>query len=88
MGEACVTMALLQSIFSKLSMLQEKLESYMTLTSPRNLFPVNTQHRVKRLLLQRSIYSRKPLFPWILTVKYVGFKCDGIIMTDRGIKVL
>lgn len=28
------------------------------------------------------------LFPWILRVEYVGFKCNGIIMTDRGIKVL
>jgi len=63
MDEACVTMALLQSIFSKLSMPQEKLESSMTLTSPRNLLPVDTQHRVKRQLLQSYISSGKPLIP-------------------------
>lgn len=61
MGEGSVTMALLQSVFSKLSMLQEKLESYMTLTSPRNLLSVNTQHRVKKQLLQRCISSGKLL---------------------------
>lgn len=63
MGEGSVTMALLQSIFSKLSMLQDKLESYMTLTSPRNLLPVNTQHKMKRQLLQRCVSSGKLLIP-------------------------
>lgn len=91
MGEDSFTVASIQSIFSKLFMLQENLGSYMILTSPRNLFPVDTQHRVIKAATQsysEILLAVNPLFPCILIVKYVGFKCNGIIMTGREMKVL
>lgn len=46
MSEVSATMALLQPIL-QLSVLQKKLGSYMTLTSPRNLLPVGAQQSEK-----------------------------------------
>lgn len=64
LGEACVTMVSLQSFFGKMSVHQEKLERFITLTSPGNLLPVDTQlKRLKRQLLQRCSSSCKPIIP-------------------------
>lgn len=64
------------------AVLREQSESCVALTSPRNL-PVDPQHGATRQLLQGVFLTGSLLFPWIFTVKYVGFKCDG-----GGIKVL
>lgn len=63
LGEACVTIVSLQSFFSKMSVLQDKLEGFITLSSPGNLLTVDSQHRVKRQLLQTYSSSCKPLIP-------------------------
>lgn len=79
----------LQSVFSKLPMLQEGLETCSNLSSPRNLLPVNYQHSEQAATKRCRITRGRPLYSLGLLWwgRYVTCKSD-IIMTYRGIKVL